>query len=54
MKHVARHVRVGILIDSQSCRSVLDKQYDYAVLFARVSQLRLNCFGELNQLLALM
>src|SRR6266446_861775 len=53
VQHVARHVRICVLVYCQSSSSVLHIQNDHAFLFAGGCQLFLHFIRELNQLFTL-
>ena len=54
VQHVSGHIRICILVHSQSGRSVLQLQHHHAFLLIGCGQLFLYFVGELNQLFALM
>lgn len=48
VKHVARHVRIGVFVDCQPCGGVLDVKDDDTFLNARFPQLLFDEVGDLD------
>src|SRR6476646_9376944 len=53
VKHVARHIGIGVFVDSESGGGVLREKQDDALTHAGLLQLFSNQVSELNQLLTL-
>src|SRR6266536_280457 len=53
MKHVSRHVRVGVLINSYPGGRVLHVEHDNSFFSGGLTQLLLHFISEFNQLFAL-
>ena len=53
MQQVARHIRIGILVNCQTRRRVLHIEHDHAFLRCRFAQLLLHLICKFDEFLAL-